>query len=97
MKNRLQRFNNNNGTRVDSNGVSDVDYSKRSLRPKPKKRYHVVNDDNDDNDDVNNFIDVQQTTIDSNGTNNDIGFDPFDENSEQMREFRKLVDDYLKC
>ncbi|TIB73940.1 hypothetical protein E3Q22_04269 [Wallemia mellicola] len=69
----------------------------RQIRPKPttSRRYHVVTED-DDKKDV--FIDVEQSKNESvnRSDKKDASFDPYDEDSEQMREFRKLVEDYLK-
>ena len=69
----------------------------RQIRPKPttSRRYHVVTED-DDKKDV--FIDVEQSKNESvsHSDKKDASFDPYDEDSEQMQEFRKLVEDYLK-
>lgn len=69
----------------------------RQIRPKPNtsRRYHVVTED-DDKKDI--FIDVEQSKNESvnHSDKNNASFDPYDEDSEQMREFRKLVEDYLK-
>lgn len=72
----------------------------RQLKRRPQKRYHVVLEgDQGASKDV--FIDVQEEkerrrVEERKSGNSSTPFDPYDEDSEQMREFRKLVEDYLK-
>ncbi|EOQ99349.1 RNA polymerase II nuclear localization protein IWR1 [Wallemia ichthyophaga EXF-994] len=85
---------------------SSVDQRRRSnhnnaeITQPPRKRYHVIKGDRDVSSDV--FIDVEEEKRriedgkPAEATNTAKPLDPFDEDSEQMREFRRLVEDYLK-